>query len=263
MLRIYRCLSRTIPFAILSAVIIVTGACSKMPANHESESTAPPLRYPDFENSGDSSAGDLKQIAKKRQSVYKELAAYLVHRFKLTDRKGIGIDIGGGSGDLVLRLAEYTKQFYWINTDLDTGATPIFAADALEMNLASRTGFLFADACSLPFKNEYADIVVSRGSYQFWSDLGAGLAEINRVLCPGGVAFVGRGVAPTMREQDVQALASQNLIGGPKYDPDQDAETFRSFMHSMHIRDFEVIRHTPADTSLNYGVWLYFRKNLR
>ncbi len=43
-------------------------------------------------------------------------------------------------------------------------------------------------------------------------------------------------------------------------DPDKDAERFRSIMEKLGVKEYEVMRLKPQDASLNYGVWLCFRK---
>ena len=218
------------------------------------------MQHPDFHKYGQEATANLRNVTGKRQIVYENLAEYLVTRFNLSSMKGIAIDLGSGPGDLVIHLANKTENLYLINADINTWYARPFAEKILENSVAHRTGFIFADACSLPFKTDYADLIVSRGSYQFWADLEKGLAEICRVLRPGGIAFIGRGVAPTMPEDEVKKLAAEGLIGGPKYDADKDAERFSSLAKKLNIAESEVIRHKTEDPSLNYGVWLYFRK---
>jgi len=218
------------------------------------------FQRPDCEKFGKAAAAKFNQTAKNRPHVYTRLAEYLVKRFDLAERGGIGIDIGGGPGDLALELSARTKQFYWVDTDINSWFAEPFATDAMKRGLTHRAAFLFADAKALPFRDGYADLVISRGSYQFWGDLEAGLREVHRVLSPGGQAFIGRGFPPTMPEEEARSLRAKGLVGGPKYDPDKDAAEFKAIMEKLGVKDFEVIRHKPHDAALNYGVWLRFRK---
>lgn len=254
---------RMLKAGLMSAALFLVAsmpAVSEPQTGGNSGGTSSAALRPDYEAFGEGAATRMEEVAKSRKVVYLELTDYLVKRFDLSEKPGVGIDIGGGPGDLIVHLAKRTRQYYWINADINTWCARPFAMNMLKENIAHRTGFVFADACALPFRDNYADIAVSRGSYQFWPDLEKGMSEILRVLRSGGVAFVGRGVAPTMPETEVRKLAKAGRIGGPKYDPDKDAERFRDLMQKLGIPQFEVIRNIPEDPNLNYGVWLYFRK---
>ena len=50
----------------------------------------------------------------------------------------------------------------------------------------------------LPFEDNYAEIITSRGSFQFWKNKQLAFSEIYRVLKPGGVAFIGRGFSENL-----------------------------------------------------------------
>ena len=240
---------------------VIVSAVSLVGCLHPSRATlAPTLERPDYAKFDEADAVGFNRTAKARPIIYTRLAEYLVERFNLSERAGIGIDIGGGPGDLILELATRTKQFYWVNTDINTWYARPFAEDALKRGIGQRTGFVFADACALPFKDQYADLVLSRGAYQFWGSLETGVREIHRVLKPGGWAFIGRGFPPTMPEEQVRSMLERGVAGGPKYDPDKDEARFRAIMDKLGVKEYEVVRHKPRDAALNYGVWLCFRK---
>jgi len=250
------------PGALVAAALVVLVSCegSAPRAADGRVGKARAHTRPDWTKFSKAAATRFNKTAKARAIVYTRLAEYLTNRFNLSERGGVGIDIGGGPGDLAFELARRTKRFYWVNTDINAWYAQAQAADAVKRGLAHRTAFLFADAKSLPFREGYADLVVSRGSYQFWGDLEAGLREVHRVLRPGGQAFIGRGFPPTMPEDEARSLRDKRLVGGPKYDPDADAVRFKAIMQTLGVKDFEVIRHKPKDAGLNYGVWLRFGK---
>ena len=194
--------------------------------------------------------------------VYGYLAEYLAGRFSLGKVRGVGIDLGGGSGHLAVALARRSPRMRWINADKNPHFIPYVNSVADSAGVGGRVEAVVADAVKLPFPDKHAAFVVSRGSYQFWSDPDRAFAEIYRVLAPGGVAFIGRGFAPDMpAEVARQVRTAQN--GGPSYDPDEEENRLRRAVVSLGIRDFEIVRQRPADAGdVNYGLWITFRKEV-
>ena len=225
------------------------------------EEKAEVLKTPDYVAFSEKGAARLDAMGRRRPVVYAYLADYLIDRFDLSKREGVGIDIGGGTGDLGVEIVKRTEKLYWINTDINSWCSRYFTQRLLDAKASHRASFVFADAGALPFKDGYADLVVSRGSYQFWGSLEGGISEIHRVLKKGGEAYIGRGLSRNMPEKMARDLFKRRIIGGPKYDPDEDAKRFRIIMKKMGIKKFEIIRHKPSDSELNYGVWLYFQRS--
>ncbi len=195
----------------------------------------------------------------KLAPVYPPLARYLAGHFNLGEKEGIGIDLGSGSGALALELARRSK-LHWVNADIN----PHFFAGVLRRadaaGLGHRVSALFADAHALPFRDGYADIVVSRGTLQFWKDQPRAFREIHRVLKPGGVAFVGRGVAPDLPVEEARKVRAGSGEG-PSYDPAQTEADLRKIMEHLEIADFRILRpKPPGGEGVNYGVWVEWRK---
>jgi len=125
--------------------------------------------------------------------VYAPLAEQVVTEFGLEDKEGLGIDLGGGSGNLSLKLCKLTKKMRWINTDINPYFFDYFCQKAQEAGLRESGGGKGGCPQELPFEDNFADIIVSRGSYKFWGDKKKAFSEIYRVLKPGGMAYIGRG----------------------------------------------------------------------
>jgi ubiquinone/menaquinone biosynthesis C-methylase UbiE len=70
--------------------------------------------------------------------------------------------------------------------------------------------FLVGDVASLPLSDAAFDVVVSTFSAHRWPDPGKGLAEIYRVLRPGGVARI-YDLAGWLRQSSSTAQASPTL----------------------------------------------------
>ncbi len=105
-------------------------------------------------------------------------------------RDGLCIDIGCGPGHLELELVKRSK-FKIIGLDIDAGAKPLFEERMRKAGLADRVSFVLGDAQELPFEDDSADAVISRGTLIFIPDIAKCLREVHRVLKPTGVAFLG------------------------------------------------------------------------
>ena len=105
-------------------------------------------------------------------------------------REGICIDIGCGTGNLDVELAK-RSDFTIIGLDIDPDMKPLFEKRIHEADLQDRARFVEGDAQQLPFEDDFADVIVSRGTLTFIPDIGKCLREVDRVLKPTGGAFLG------------------------------------------------------------------------
>ncbi|OHB69359.1 MAG: hypothetical protein A2V70_16910 [Planctomycetes bacterium RBG_13_63_9] len=105
-------------------------------------------------------------------------------------REGTCIDVGCGTGHLTVELAKRSKLRI-IGLDVDPDMKPLFEEQVRQAGLQDRVSFVTGDAQKMPFPNDYADMIVSRGTLPFIPDLGKCLREVDRVLNPSGVAFLG------------------------------------------------------------------------
>ena len=218
---------------------------------------AVPLTAPCYETYTAKQAEGFNRQAKTALApVYPYLAEYLVTEFKLAAAPGIGIDLGSGPGDLVIELAKRTQSIYWIDADINPHYFRYFYEAAGKAGLSHRVGAVFADAQSLPFRDNYADIIVSRGSFQFWPDKKAAFGEIVRVLKPGAVAFIGRGFPETMPLEEARAVRAGQGKGPPAYDIEKTKALLTATMTALGVTQYEFITPKKADPSVRYGIWL-------
>lgn len=123
--------------------------------------------------------------------VYPLIAQQIVDDYAVT--QGICLDIGTGPGHIGIELARITDlEIYFV--DLKREALAKAAENVSACGLDNIVHFLESDVCLLPFQDQFADLVVSRGSLWFWADQVKGLQEIHRVLKPGAIAMVGGGM---------------------------------------------------------------------
>jgi len=191
--------------------------------------------------------------------VYAPLARQIVKDFDLAETKGVGIDVGGGPGTLIVELCKHTK-LHWINADINPYCFSHFLRLAEVNGTAGRVSAVLADAKDLPFKDNYADVVISRGSYHFWGDRKKGFQEILRVLKPGGLAYIGRGLPrdmPLETAKSIRAKQGKKL----KYDLNKEAAALRKIMADLGIKNSRVqVTKAPGGADVNYGLWVEFHK---
>jgi SAM-dependent methyltransferase len=192
--------------------------------------------------------------------VYGPLARQLVAGLGLDGKTGIGIDLGSGPGTLIVELCRRTG-LHWINADINPHFFPYFLQKAEECGCGGRVSAIQADAQVLPFRDNYADVIVSRGSFWLWSDKAKAFGEIRRVLKPGGVAYIGRGLSENL-PLDVAKAVRGRQGEGPPYDVAATAAELRAIMRMLRIKDYRVIRpRLGNEAGVNYGVWVEFRKH--
>jgi len=191
--------------------------------------------------------------------VYAPLAEEIADRLRLSDREGVGVDLGSGPGTLILELCKRTR-LHWINADINPYFFAYFFSKAQTVGCAGRVSAILADACALPLRDNFVDVVVSRGSLQFWPDLQKGLSEVHRILKPGGVAYIGRGF-PESLPLEVATQIRNGQGEGMKYDPDRMEQQLREAMKSLGIENYRIYRpHTGDAEGIRYGLWLEFHK---
>ncbi len=190
--------------------------------------------------------------------VYAPLAEQISREYQLSDKSGIGIDIGSGPGTLIIELCKRTR-LHWINADINPYFFAYFLSLANKNGFSGRVSAVYADAKELPFRDNYADVVVSRGSYHFWDDKDKAFSEIYRVLKPGGVAFIGRGFADDFSVEAARKIRARQK--GIRYNPQEKAAELCKIMKEAAISKYNV--RVPKENNkagINYGVWVEFRK---
>ena len=124
--------------------------------------------------------------------------------------KGVCLDIGAGNGYLGLALAEKSNLQVRV-VDIDSEMLEFAQENIRERQLADRVDTVRADVEALPFQDNYAHLIVSRGSVFFWENQVAGLNEVYRVLAPGGISFIGGGFAtPELLEEVKNKMQEKN-----------------------------------------------------
>ncbi len=100
------------------------------------------------------------------------------------------LDVGSGPGRLAVKLAELAPDVQVTGVDITPEMVERANSLAARSTVADRVQFRVGDVAALPFPDASFDVVVSTFSLHHWPNPGRGLAEIYRVLRPGGVARI-------------------------------------------------------------------------
>jgi len=191
--------------------------------------------------------------------VYGPLAEQIVSKFNLEEKRGVGIDLGSGLGTLIIELCKRT-QLHWVNADINPNFFPYFYKQAEKRGVGNRVSAVFTDAHDLAFRDGYAEIIVSRGSFPFWENKKQAFREIYRVLKPCGVAYIGRGFSenlPVETAKQIRAKQGKKM----KYDVEKTCDELKKIMDELGIEKYRIyIPRAGGSEDVNYGIWLEFQK---
>ncbi len=99
------------------------------------------------------------------------------------------LDIATGTGDFAIAAAEI-NQAKVIGIDISDGMLEVGRRKLQKRKLAGTIELIKADSENLPFENEKFDAAIVGFGVRNFENLKKGLAEINRVLKPGGVFYI-------------------------------------------------------------------------
>ena len=100
------------------------------------------------------------------------------------------LEVGSGPGRLAVRLAREAPGVTLTGVDISSAMVERATHRAARAGLSARVQFDVGDVAALPLSEEEFDGVVSTLSLHHWINPVKGLAEIHRVLKPGGEARI-------------------------------------------------------------------------
>ena len=101
------------------------------------------------------------------------------------------LDVGAGPGFLVAEMAEQVgPNGHVTGLDISDSMVALAQRRCAKEPIKSRTTILKGDATALPFPDASFDVGVSTQVYEYVPDVAQALAELHRVLRPGGRALI-------------------------------------------------------------------------
>jgi ubiquinone/menaquinone biosynthesis C-methylase UbiE len=184
------------------------------------------------------------------RDIYPLIAHQIVGRCGI--KKGICIDIGSGPGALAIALAKITDLNLYsldISAEMHVIANRNIEREGLNHKIFPVVG----DAHQLPFSNNFADLVVSRGSMFFWENKEASFKEIYRVLKPCGCAYIGGGFGSAELREKIKKLSTENQNSDHVKIPKVNVEELEKILDHAEIKNYHII----TDDS---GLWVLFKR---
>ncbi len=100
------------------------------------------------------------------------------------------LEVGPGPGHLAVRLARLAPNLRIVGLDVSPDMARRARRRAINKRVADQVRMQVGDVAALPFPDGTFDLAVSTFSLHHWEDAAVGLAEIHRVLRPGGTLLL-------------------------------------------------------------------------
>jgi ubiquinone/menaquinone biosynthesis C-methylase UbiE len=188
--------------------------------------------------------------------IYPVIAGDIIHLYG--KKHGHCLDLGCGGGHLGLNVAKLSDMDVTL-VDIKEEAINIATKRATDWGLESRSTAIAADVHHLPLKDDFYDVIVSRGSVGFWGDadeVKQAFSEIYRVLKIGGMTYIGRGFGNEQLHQKIN-------IKMKEHDPEWP-ENLKEITNNFNAEDYSNILNTM---SIKYdiidderGMWIVIKK---
>lgn len=171
--------------------------------------------------------------------------------------KGICIDIGSGGGYLGIEIAKISNMKVYL-LDKEEDNKKIAEDRIYRENLSNRVFAITGDVHDLEFKDNFADLIVSRASYGFWEDKNKAMEEIFRVLKQNGKGYIGKGFGSRKLKREIEERMFE--INPEKWYPNKkeitEDEFKRSFIPFIEKNNIEKYDFRNDET----GNWIIFEK---
>lgn len=120
------------------------------------------------------------------------LLARVIRQHRKRQAVPLLLDVGAGTAQFLLQLARQPElDGVWLMAlDLFDDMTDVARRNLESHGLTTRACAVRGDAHALPLAGGTAGYVISRSTLHHWRDPAAALAEMHRVLAPGGIAIV-------------------------------------------------------------------------
>ncbi len=196
-----------------------------------------------------SKLADSMLINRTHVPIYPLIANQIIRKFNITE--GTAIDVGAGPASLSIAMARITHLDIYA-MDISREMLEIAQKSIEKNSLKKRITLITGDVNQMPFQDEFAELIFSRGSMFFWKDLPTSFKEIYRVLKPGGAGYIGGFGSAALRRKVKEEFKRKD---GKSYQnpPKIQVDALEIAVLEAGIADYLLIN----DES---GLWVLFEK---
>ncbi len=169
------------------------------------------------------------------------------------DLEGVCVDVGAGTAIFAIELCKRTSlRIYAL--EKEKAIYKVACMNIEREGLKDRITPVLGDAYDLPFDDEFADFIISRGAYHCWDDKVRVFKEIYRVLRRKGIAFVGGGFGRYVTNEDLKRMRTlRDRSLGEAAVAYTSLGKLEEVLHKANIPDYRII---PDKV----GFWVEIRK---
>jgi ubiquinone/menaquinone biosynthesis C-methylase UbiE len=155
--------------------------------------------------------------------------------------EGVCVDVGCGTAVFTIELCRHSRlKIYAL--EKEKAISEVACMNIEKEQLADSIIPVLGDAHELPFEDEFADFIISRGSYHCWEGKVRVFKEIYRVLKKEGIGFVGGGFGRYVTEEEsnrMKSLRDHSLKEDAKAYSSPDK--LREVIYKANIPNFRII----------------------
>jgi ubiquinone/menaquinone biosynthesis C-methylase UbiE len=187
------------------------------------------------------------------KDIYPQIAKNITALYK--KQSGTVVEIGCGSAILSRSLYNFGNyRIFAIDLEVDMICS---AKKIIEKENKSTIFPIVANVEAIPFKSNFADLIISRGSMFFWQDKVKAFKEIHRILQKGGMTYIGGGFGnKCLKEKIYKAMSEKN----PNWQnqvkerlKQTNPQTIKDILKQSNIENYRIIN----DES---GFWIIITK---
>jgi SAM-dependent methyltransferase len=204
---------------------------------------------------GAEAARGMDEVAKSLfEPVYPVIAANAVRETGVA--AGICLDLGCGPCSLAIAIARAGASRVHA-LDISPDAVAIGEQNVADAGLSGLISIVHADVHHMPFPNDVADLVVSRGSMFFWDDMPRAFLEIERVLKPGAKTYIGGGFGNlALHDEIVPAMIERSPSWKEHYEQSVEEDNGEIYETAVSLLEHSSSRYVDDDT----GFWIIVEK---